>query len=54
MNNSLKLALSSSVQYGAVLNYLKQNFAFWSKGNTDDYYASLGDGSPIYSLTEKI
>lgn len=42
-----------SVQYGSLLNILLNLFAFWSKDDDNDYYASLEDGSPYYSLTEK-
>jgi len=51
MNNSLSLALQS-VQQGSLLNYIV-NWGFWSKEPDTDYYASLEDGSPYYSITEK-
>lgn len=41
------------VQQGAWLKQLLNLFAFWSKDNDNDYYASLEDGNPYYSLTEK-
>lgn len=41
------------VQLGSTLSQLLNLFAFWSKDNDSNYYASLEDDSPYYSLTEK-
>lgn len=38
---------------GSKLNQILNLFAFWSKETDTDYYASLEDDSPYYSLTEK-
>ena len=40
------------IRQGALLNYLVR-WGFWSLESDNDYYASLEDGTPIYSLTEK-
>jgi len=29
------------------------NWGFWSLDNNDDYYVSIEEGTPYYSLTEK-
>ena len=39
-------------QQGTLLNYII-SWGFWSKETGSDYYASLEDGSPYYSITEK-
>jgi len=53
MDNSLSLAVQGRVQQGSNLSQLLNLFAFWSKDNDNNYYASLEDDSPYYSLTEK-
>jgi uncharacterized membrane protein len=52
MINNLGLGVGG-IQLGALLNQLLQKFAFWSKDTDTDYYASLEDDSPYYSVTEK-
>lgn len=46
------LGFAGSFRQGALLNYLIR-WGFWSLESDNDYYASLEDGTPIYSLTEK-
>lgn len=52
MNNSLSLAVQCVAQQGTQLNSII-NWGFWSKDAESDYYASLEDESPYFSLTEK-
>ena len=43
-------------QQGAWLTWLTQfinKWGFWSRQSDNDYYTSLSDGSPFYSITEK-
>lgn len=44
--------IKAGIGQGAKLNLLI-SWAFWSKENDNDYYASIEDNSPFYSITEK-
>ena len=38
---------------GSLLNQILNAFAFWSKDNDSNYYVSLENDDPYYSLNEK-
>lgn len=50
--SALPIIIQKKKLLGSKLNYLI-SWAFWSKEDDGDYYASLEDGSVYYSLTEK-
>lgn len=50
---STRTKTMQSVQLGSNLNLLLALFGFFSKEDSNDYYVSLEDDQPYYSLTEK-
>ena len=54
LNLSNRIGIGAFQQFQQrALSKLILLFGFWSKDPETDYYASLEDGEPYYSLTEK-
>lgn len=52
VHNTVVSSVKNTVATSTLWNFII-SWGFWSKETTTDYYASLEDGDPYISLTEK-